>query len=382
MNPLKHLLSALKGAGPEQPAVPQAAIATELLAPVSAERPCGESLEYATDYAVLQARLAPRAEVQYGKFSSRPEAPDWVEVERDARRLLLASKDISILVWFARARCRLGGAAGLLEGLATLQAVLQAYPEQVHPQLLLDGVIDPAVRANALAALCDPEGLLGDVREVVVNGNTAFRLNVRDVERAFAVPRPPYAADPEVVQRQLADLHGRGDPALAALLACGSCLQAIEKWSRSSLQDEAPSLLPLGRLLGALASFAETPARGTKLQADAVATDPERSALQAIGSQPQSQAVELHSAMQGLQGQSASHPGLGLSLALRPQVLEEREQIRAMLRQVRHWIEHHEPSSPVSILIKQADRMWGKRFSEIASAIPPDLLQAWDRDDA
>ena len=62
-------------------------------------------------------------------------------------------------------------------------------------------------------------------------------------------------------------------------------------------------------------------------------------------------------------------------------VMEEREQIRALLRQVRQWVELHEPSSPVTILLKQADRMWGKRFSEVATMIPPDLMKAWDSDD-
>jgi type VI secretion system protein ImpA len=66
---------------------------------------------------------------------------------------------------------------------------------------------------------------------------------------------------------------------------------------------------------------------------------------------------------------------------LHQNVMEEREQIRALLCQVRQWIEHHEPSSPITILIKQADRMWGKRFSEIATMIPPDLMKAWDSDD-
>jgi type VI secretion system protein ImpA len=60
---------------------------------------------------------------------------------------------------------------------------------------------------------------------------------------------------------------------------------------------------------------------------------------------------------------------------------QQREHIRQLLGQVRHWIELHEPSSPVAVLLKQADRMWGKRFSEIAHVIPPDLLQSWDRDD-
>ena len=372
MNPLQKFVAALAGTHTSEPtSLADAAVAPELLERVSEASPCGESLEYDNAYAVLQARLEPKADVQYGKFSSRPEAPDWAEVERDARRLLLKSKDISILVWFTRARCRLAGARGLLEGLATLQAVLQAYPEQVHPQLLLDGVIDPAVQANALAALCDPEGLLGDVREVVVTGNTAFRLSVRDVERALAVPRAPYAPDPEVVQRQLADLSAKGDATLAALLACGVCVQGIEQWSKASLKDDAPSLLVLQRLLATLR--AAPPQRSAKLQADAVEQGGAR--LLAQATEPvaarRTQAIEISS------GDAPS----ALLLQHPPSVLQEREQIRALLRQVRLWIEHHEPSSPVAILIKQADRMWGKRFSEVATMIPPDLMKAWDSDD-
>jgi type VI secretion system protein ImpA len=376
MNPIKHLLSAFAGGAPDKPS--GAAPAVELLGRISAELPCGESLEYDAEYAVLQARLAPKADVQYGKFQSTPQAPDWVEIERDARRLLLRSKDISILVWFTRARCHMAGATGLLEGLSTLQAMLQSYPEQVHPQLVLDGAKDPAVRANALAALCDPEGLLGDLREVVVSGNTAFRLTVRDVERAFAIPRPPYAPEPEGVKRQLSDLYAKSDGALLALLACADCAQAIDQWSRESLEDDVPNLVPLLKLLTTLASFADVSQPSTKLQADAVEPSESHSLGTVADRRSATSKVDLAE-------NSYAAGQLGFAAPLVSQhhanVAQEREQIRALLRQVRLWIEHHEPSSPVTILIKQADRMWGKRFSEVAHMIPPDLMQAWDRDD-
>jgi type VI secretion system protein ImpA len=374
MNPLRQLLAALVGISPD-PLAGAPGVSTELLAPVSEIAPCGESLEYDADHAVLQARLAPQSEVQYGSFSSRPEAPDWAEVERDARRLLVRSKDIAVLGWFTRARCRLAGAAGLLEGLLTLQSVLQAYPEQVHPQVVLDGVPDPAVRANALAALCDPDGLLGDVRDVVVSGGTAFRLTVRDVERAFAVPRPPYAPEPEGVKRQLADLHVKGDGALRALLACGNAVLGIDHWSQGALGDDAPNLGPLMHLLGCLAAFAVAPVRAEKLQVEDVESDGLRPGFQArlVGAPtPPGDPVEARwSAPLALPAAGATHA----------HIVQEREQIRALLRHIRHWVERHEPSSPVTILLKQADRMWGRRFAEVAHMIPPDLMQAWDRDD-
>lgn len=224
----------------------------------------------------------------------------------------------------------------------------------------MDGQSDPAVRANALAALCDPEGLLGDVRDVVVNASTAFRLTVRDVERAFAVPRHPYSTDPENIKLQLADLYARGEDNLLALLACAQCLEAITKWARDSLQDDAPDVSPLQKLLAGLAIFKQAAVITQKIPAQDV---------------DQGLAPPLALRVAPLAVADALAPLQGADL------LEQREQIRQMLAQVREWIDRHEPSSPVSVLLKQADRMWGKRFSEVATMIPPDLLQAWDRED-
>ena len=362
INPIQQLLQAFKGNGAE--ALP--AGMAEWLKPISEVLPCGESLEYDGEYAVLAARLMPKADVQYGQFSSQPEPPNWTEVEKDCRRLLLRSKDISVLIWFTRARTRTAGAAGLLEGLSALQALLQAYPEQVHPQLLIDGELDPAVRANALAALCDPEGLLDDVREVLVSGSTAFRLTVRDIERAFAVPRAAYGPEPEQVHRQLSDLRERKDPVLLALTACLGCVQAVAEWSHLGLGEHAPELKPLLKLLHNLAQ----PREGAVAKVHAESVQDRHGAAHSGGVV----------ALQTLQAASQATSSVVIALPEQGQAADQREHIRALLSQVRVWIEHNEPSSPVSVLLKQAERMWGKRFSEVAGEIPPELLQAWDRD--
>jgi uncharacterized protein involved in type VI secretion and phage assembly len=52
--------------------------------------------------------------------------------------------------------------------------------------------------------------------------------------------------------------------------------------------------------------------------------------------------------------------------------------LRALLGQVITWIEHHEPSSPVSIVLRQAQNLWGKRYAEIIAAVPLELLAQWD----
>ena len=347
-----------------------AAIA-EFAAPISPALPCGPSVEYEHEYAILAARLQPRADVQYGSFSSQPEAPDWAEIERDARRLLLKSKDINLFVWLLRGRTRSAGAVGLMQGLSALQAVLEQWGEHVHPLLEQDGLFEPQLRANALGALCDPQGLLGDVRELLLCANTASRLSVRDVEGALGIPRAPYAPEPGVVQRQIADLIAKGEVAVVALLQSLTCLNAIAAWCKTSLGDEGPDLSRLQKLLGLIAP--------APLVAALVGNDP------IVFVQPETHLEPVLQTYPALA--SLPDPGHHALLELSTQPMsglnhaQQREQIRGQLLQLRQWIELHEPSSPVATLLKQAHRMWGKRFSEVAHQIPPDLLQAWDQND-
>lgn len=361
-------------------------IPAQFLEPISEAAPCGDSLEYDNEFAVLRSRLEPRAEVQYGSFTSKAEEPDWSEIERDCLRLLLRSKDITLLIWYARSRTRSAGAEGVAQGLCALSAVLSRFESEVHPQLLIDNCIDPAVRANALAALCDPEGLLSDIRNVLISGNTSARLTVRDVERALAVPRLPNALDPDLVKRQLADLYTRQGSGIKALLSAGVHTQKIIDWAKANLKGEAPDLTSLQRLLATMTAFSQglhfsekvthsktdhPPNSSENHEADSIKESQTKSSAQSPGAE--SGRVNLLSPF-GNQTMAVSQE-IGMSTE------QQREHIRQLLSQARIWIEKNEPSSPVAVLLKQAERLWGKRFSEVAHFIPADLLKAWDEDD-
>jgi type VI secretion system protein ImpA len=356
MNPFKQFLQSIMGSDNDAMDIH---IPIEWLEPISEAAPCGPSLDYDTEFSVLQTRLAPKADIQYGTFEAAPPTIDWKEIERDSRRLLLRSKDISVFVWFTRARCHMAGAIGLFEGLLCLQQVLAKFEQHVHPQLYIEGMHDPAVRANAIEALCDPDGLLGDVRDVIISASTALRLTVRDVERAFALPKPAYALDTEMVRRQIEDLYQRKDKTLLALVGCLQSIEEINTWAQRNLEEDAPNLQPILKLLRTL-----LPQSG---QFNQVESAPNSIYLAPQKNNPHSSLV--------LEPIAVNHEFPVLSS------VDQREQIRSSLVQVREWIELHEPSSPVAVLLKQAERMWGKRFSEVAHIIPADLLQAWDRDE-
>lgn len=333
----------------------------DALAPLGRDAPCGPSLEYDHEYAVLLARMVPRESAQYGSFMGVPEAIDWAQVERDCQRLLLRTRDINLYVWLVRARARLGQARGLAQALSMLCGVLAKWPQDVHPQLVVDGERDPALRANALAGLSDPEGLLADIGEIVVDSSSVARLTVRDVDRALATPRVMPSASPESVMRQLAQLsvasplYAQESPMPFLERAAGH-VHWLEDWAKEYLGDDAPSLTPLRRMLQ---WFEEGPGR----------TETTRTAPT-----PSLQETRPHESERREMRPSQE------SVVLRD-AARTRDEALAQIVAAREWFEMHEPSSPVAVLLKQAARLVGQRFAQVADCIPPDLLKRWDSGD-
>lgn len=335
--------------------------------PVSAELPCGPDLEYDPEYLLLFTRAAPRAEAQYGDFISSPETVNWVELEQDARRLLARSRDIRILVVFLRCRIQQAGAQGLAEALSLLENLCSTYPDAIHPQLLVaqeTTIEDAAVaRSNALSALLDPEGVMADIRSIALSNNAAMRLQVRDVERALTVPHPADALAPESVRQQLADLKARGALPLEAFRRASETTEQLQRWSRETLHDLAPDFSRLQQLLALLPGAAQT-------------TTPEITLPETPIVQPEF-AIELTSATpptqwEGIPGKIVTNDKADSgSISDRNDALER-------LRIIRRWFESNEPSSPTIPLLRQTERLVGKRFSEVINEIPAELLEKWD----
>jgi len=324
----------------------------EYLTSLSETEPCGPSLEYDEEYVALQARMIPKGDAQYGDFVKAPEEPNWREIERECQQMLLRSHDISILLLLLRCRIHLVQAQGLHEVLEILLGWLEHFPEHVHPQLVIDGEHDPAVRANALLALADSEGALGDLREVVLVKNSAMRLRVRDVERAFAIPRPSDALAPDSVYRQLNDLVHSADANVLALIEAARFARRLREWLQANMQEHAPDLEVFFNLLSHFYREGSEPFDSQRETAPFSAHDAESEAK--VPSTPASSAL--------------TSPEMARENALRT------------IRGVREWFEQYEPSSPVPVLLRQAERMVGKKFFEVAQEIPSDLLERWSND--
>jgi type VI secretion system protein ImpA len=343
------------------------------LAPVSDTAPCGPDLEYDHDFVVLFASAAPKQDVQYGAFVGSPDPVNWSEVERDCRRLMLRTKDIRVAVLYARCRTRLGGAAGLAEGTGLLATWLETFAGHVHPRpdTDTDGERDTArdMRMNALQALADPDGLLADVREIVLAKSTLTRLQVRDIERAFARPRPADALAPESVAQQLRDLRVQQPAMMVGFDETIAHLAAIDAWCASHLDASQPDLSPLTRLLGKL----RAPASVNAIEQAEESREPAPAADESSGSD----ASALLEPVNAGPVHAAERP-----TAQPESVPVDRQAALALIRTARTWFEAHEPSSPIPVLLKRAEQFVGKRYADVVKAIPAELLAQWEETDS
>lgn len=340
------------------------------LTPVSDDAPCGPDLEYDHDFVVLFSSAAPKQDVQYGAFVGAPDPLNWSEIERDCRRLMMRTKDLRVAVLYTRCRARLGGVTGLSEGTAVLAAWLQAFPDDVHPQTSADSDRGAALemRMNALQALSDPEGLLADVREIVLMKSTVARLQVRDVERAFAHPRPADALAPDSVVQQLQDLHTQHPAAIAGFDDTISHLATINAWCNSHLETFQPDLSTLTRLLDRL----RTPTQVTSAESPDRLPDP--IAIPDISS-------EYNAITLAAPAISVSASGSECVPTPNKPMPSDRDTALAAIRSARTWFESHEPSSPIPVFLKRAEQFVGKRYAEVVKAIPAELLMQWEEED-
>lgn len=339
----------------------------DLLEPVSPDAPCGPDLEYDPAFVMLQSAIAPRKDAQYGEFVEAPQPANWAEAERDCLALLLRTKDIRLVVILMRCRIRQSGAEGLRDGLALLNELLARYGEALHPVPFFEGERDPVVYANAIATLADPDATLADIREIPLPKASGLQLQLRDIEKALAVTRVKDALAPESASRLLKEWWNRRDKTIAALAQAQRIVADLIASTRESLGDDAPDLSGIAKLLHPFAQAQlESPY-------SANAAQPQGDAKPATGDAAHARAADTSTQAGDTDTQAPA--AMPIAPAQPPM---DRWGALAAIQATRLWFEQNEPSSPVIVLLRQSERMVDKRFSEIANAIPAELLAQWD----
>lgn len=321
--------------------------------PIDAEQPCGLDCEYDSGFLALSQAVAGKPEQQFGDTVIAAVEPDWRVVEQMAIDLLGKTKDLRVVAWLTQAATHLHGIPGFAAGVELMNLLCEAYWDDVHPRLVIDGDNDPYLRIGALASLSDSVGSYSDgspimraFRDALIT-NRAVDIRIRDVELAATNDASSAYSEAQIVSA-LKDAVVDGTEAISAFDKALVALNALGAQVSSRMAgQEQPDFSAIAALMKSV--------NGVLARAKSLALP--------SGDAEQSQDAGFDA------GSSAVSKG-GASLG----DIRSREDVRRVLQRVCAYLEQHEPSNPASLFARRAERMLGMDFIDIVRELSPESM--------
>jgi type VI secretion system protein ImpA len=323
-----------------------------LLAPTSADSPCGPDLSYDAEFHAMERAAEGKPEQQFGEKTIPGVDPDWPEVQRCAQALLTRSKDVRPAVMLMRALTRTRHMEGMAAGLTLVCELLSRYWECAHPQLDPDDLDGAVMRLNALAPLADSDTFLRDLRNAfLVEPGPHGRVPIRDI--LIVAGKLPSTSEATMSAAEIAGIAraaaAQNPGPFEAVLNAGERAKALETLlTEKGVLQQAPDLRPFRDLLQAIIPICREALSG-------------ESAVQPDGQ------TQTHA-----QAQGAPEPGIRAS-APAGQIASREDAVR-VLEIVAVFIERSEPSNPAPLFIRRAQRLMSRNFVEIIEELAPDSL--------
>jgi type VI secretion system protein ImpA len=327
-----------------------------LLVEVSEGDPCGGDLSYDSSFLALEdmLRAKPADSIMEG-VDAAVEEPNWREVRDKSIELLRRSKDLRVGVYLALALLQTEGIGGLAEGASLLRGLLERFWDNLHPRLDPEDNHDPLERINILQSLSptgvseqDPVRLTRRLAETpLCNSARMGKFSLRDIRVAkgeIALDEEEMAEAPDTGVIDAAFQDTATDELLATAQAVEAALEhttaLAEAFAQRATQNQAPDLSELEGVLGNI---------GKCLQ--------EHLAKRGYG-----QAVSEGTAAG--EAEAAAPPASG-------EIRSANDALLAM-EKVCQYFERHEPSSPVPLLLRRAQKLVSKNFLEVIEDVCPD----------
>jgi type VI secretion system protein ImpA len=320
---------------------------------VSAEQPCGPDLLYDPDYIQLTQIMQGTPEVEYGDMRLDAADPDWKSAEALALKLLARTRDLRLAVWLIQALVGLHGYAGLDDGLALIEGLIDRYWDHVHPALdPEDG--DPTERLNTIVALDDMDGLLRQVRLATLAKSSMYgQVCLRDIDIATGELAHPKDEQPISMAAIEAVFHAVPFAELEDLAdtierACARVHHMDAMLSERLNRSDATGLEKLPKTLGHAAKAVRE-----QLRRHPGATD--------------------ESNQQGACRNATDELGNGQQARLGSPI-NSRDDVARQIERICEYYASQEPGSPVPILLQRAKRLINMNFIELMSELSPQGL--------
>jgi len=328
-----------------------------LLVPIDPAAPAGPDLEYDPDFMALERLAQRREERQFGDNVIAAEEPDWAKVEQAALAAAERTRDLRVAIHLCAAWVRLRGLPGWSDGLALVRGLLEQHWDTVHPQLDAEDDNDPTARVTAIMPLADPFRPLGYLRTTVfVQSPRLGAYTLRDLRLATHAQKPAEGAEAEVAS--LADIESccldcNQEDLEVSVNAAREALdhaRAVDALLDEHLGISAPELKPLMSDLMELDRFLQV--QWSKR----------------VGSKEQPESDGGAADTAGTSGPDET--GVGTSVAQIGRITTPQDVIRR-IDEICDYYARMEPSSPVPILLRRAQRLVGRSFEELLADLAP-----------
>lgn len=330
-----------------------------LLGEVSPEARCGEDVSRDSEFFELETLVRPKppGAVQTAEEPQIVE-PNWVEIRRRAHGLLQRSRHLQVALYFSLALLTTEGISGLRDGLYLIRGLLERFWDDLHPRLDPEDDNDPMERMSILMPLSSEPASQWDpvrfrsrlLRFPLCNSRRAGGFSLRDIQIALREKTTP-DGDREVPQMPIIQAAFRETPADELQSTLHGARQAIEHLDgiRSVFQvrtrDESSP--DLSGLRGDLEKIC-------------------RVLAEYVGTGPTAGNVTPGDTMIGLAAE-------GEPTTMTGEIRSRSDALAAIERACRYF-ECHEPSSPVPLLLRRAQRLVPKTFLEIIEDVCPGAI--------
>ncbi|MBN2592651.1 MAG: type VI secretion system protein TssA [Sedimentisphaerales bacterium] len=329
-----------------------------LLTEVSAESPCGEDLSYDQSYLALERMVQKKPTGSVLGKEEVAEEPNWREVSEKSFELLKRSKDLRIAIYLTLALLKLDGIPGLRDGLLLLRELLERFWDKLYPQLDVDDDYDPLERINILQSLSpatvsvqDPMKFRQRLLEVpLCNSPKMGKFGLRDIQIAkgeITVSGDQQANAPKMSVIDAAFQDTPAEHLQAASQATEEAIghvTAIEKvFSERASKGQSPNFSGLQTLLGNIHKYV------------------------------QGHLAKGAAGMNTEQGGAVDAGEGGAKMSLAGEIGSPKEAILAM-EKICNYFERQEPSSPVPLLLRRAQRLVSRTFVEVIEDFCPDAM--------
>jgi len=329
-----------------------------LLSEVSAEAPCGEDLSYDASFLALEDMLRTKAAggIVAGVEEEAVE-PNWREVREKSSELLKRSKDLRIAMYLTISLLKLEGIHGLRDGLSLLRGLLERFWDNLYPQLDPDDNDDPLERINILESLSptsvsaqDPVKFKQRLAEVpLCNSVQMGKFSLRDIQIAkgeITVSDDQRAKAPDMSVIDAAFQDTATDELLATSQATQESIEHIAAimsvFSERASQGQTPDVSGFRGVLGKIQKHVQ----------------------EYLAKRGHGEAVDEGAAAAG----GVKEKG---AISLSGDIQSAQEALLA-LDKVCQYFDRHEPSSPVPLLLRRAQRLVSKSFLEVVKDFCPD----------